>query len=108
MKAWDVPQQADERESTGVLISTIEVQLLLQILSLHNCTKLRSTALSAIAGGCPQLRILMLGGCSLALTPSPGSSSGVAKVAPLQLSTVKLHVVHVHVVVTLLGPLISC
>ena len=57
--------------------------MFLQILSLHNCTKLRSTALSAIAGGCPQLRMLMLGGCSLSLTPSTSSSSGVAKVVLL-------------------------
>ncbi len=53
---------------------------MVQILSLHNCTKLRSTALSAIAGGCPQLRMLMLGGCSLSLTPSTSTSSGVGRV----------------------------
>ena len=78
--------------SERVLVSwchPLKCSVSLQVLSLHNCTKLRSTALSAIAGGCPQLRMLMLGGCSLALTPSSGSSPGVAKVTPLPLSAVK-------------------
>ena len=47
----------------------------MQILSLHNSTKLRSRALSAVAESCPQLQMLMLGGCSLALTPAAPSSS---------------------------------
>ncbi len=71
--------------------------MFLQILSLHNCTKLRSTALSAIAGGCPQLRMLMLGGCSLSLTPSTSSSSGVAKVATSLFSAKLSMSVHVYI-----------
>ena len=64
----------------------VECCCLLQILSLHNCTKLRSAALSAIAGGCPQLRMLMLGGCSLALTPTSDPTSGFAKVLLLSVT----------------------
>lgn len=53
----------------------------LRALALHNCAKLGAPALAALAGACPQLEVLMLGGAGLALegdepATAPGSDAG--------------------------------
>lgn len=40
----------------------------MQVLSLHNCAKMSTAGLAALGRSCPQLRMLMLGGCVLAPT----------------------------------------
>ncbi len=47
-----------------------------QILSLHNCAKISASGLAALGRACPQLRMLLLGGCTLApcLPPAPAAA----------------------------------
>lgn len=54
----------------------------LRMLALHNCAKLSSVTLAALAAACPRLEVLMLGGCSFAVgegsaaSASAGTSGG--------------------------------
>ena len=70
-----------------------------QILSLHNCAKISASGLAALGRSCPQLQMLLLGGCSLApsLPPGPPASRPPAAIGgpPAPVATGPLRVIGV-------------
>lgn len=54
----------------------------LQILALHNCTKVSAEALQCLATACPQLEMLLLGGCSFAPAMSRAGELGSPVLLP--------------------------
>ncbi|CAL8468662.1 g8202 [Coccomyxa elongata] len=69
--AGDAPSPHDEDEAGGLPLETalplgFPPVGRLKILSLHNCAKISGAGLAALGRSCPQLHMLLLGGCTLA------------------------------------------